>query len=236
MYDRSVQFYDALYGFKDYDAQTERLTRFIRAEYPDARTLLDVACGTGKHIELLRRDYVCEGVDIKPEMLSIARERCPDVPFHVGDMTDFHLGRRFDVVMVLFSSIAYVKTPERFDLAIDRLCEHLDTGGLLIIEPFFDREHFWTDRVTANFVDQPELKITWMYVARKEGEVGVLDIHYMVGTKDGVNEFVERHELGLFDREQYETAFRRNGISLRFDPDGFCGRGVYYGRRIRPLE
>ncbi|HEV8433696.1 MAG TPA: methyltransferase domain-containing protein [Thermoanaerobaculia bacterium] len=232
MYDRSVQFYDALYGFKDYVVATDLLRRLIRTEHPEARTVLDVACGTGKHIELLRRDYACEGVDINPEILSIARRRCPDVPFHVGDMAGFHLGKRFDVVMVLFSSIAYVKTAEQFDLAIDCLCEHLATGGLLIIEPFFDRQHFWTDRITANFVDQPDLKIAWMYVARREGDFGVLDIHYLVGTNDGVNEFVERHELGLFGHEQYEAAFRRNGISLRFEPGGFFGRGVYYGRRI----
>jgi SAM-dependent methyltransferase len=236
MYGRSVQFYDALYGFKDYVEATDRLTQLIRAEHPEARTVLDVACGTGKHVEHLRRDYACEGVDINPDILSIARGRCPDVPFHEGDMAGFHLGRRFDVVMVLFSSIAYVKTAERFDRAIDCLCEHLDLGGLLVIEPFFDREHFWTGRVTANFVDQPELKIAWMYVPRHEGDVGVLDIHYLVGTNDGVSEFVERHELGLFGREQYEAAFRRNGIALQFEPNGFFGRGVYYGRRIRPLE
>jgi SAM-dependent methyltransferase len=235
MYGRSIPFYDALYGFKDYAAATGELTRLIRREHPEARTLLDVACGTGKQIELLRRDFVCEGVDISPEMLSIARERAPEVSFHQGDMAELDLRKRFDVVMVLFSSIAYVKTAARLDSAIDALCAHLADGGLLIIEPFFDREHFWTDRVTANFVDQPDVKIAWMYVARREGDVGTLDIHYMVGTDEGVNDFVERHELGLFSREQYETAFRRNGVSMRFEAKGFFGRGVYYGRRTSHL-
>src|SRR5688572_6828476 len=99
MFRRSQRFYDAIYAWKDYRTEVARLLSIIRDRVPEARTLLDVACGTGKHLELLRDHYRVEGVDLDPEMIALAGERLgPDVPLHVADMTDLELGRRFDVV------------------------------------------------------------------------------------------------------------------------------------------
>ena len=54
----------------------------------------------------------------------------------VADMTSFDLGRRFDVVTCLFSSIGYVGTAERLDQAIATMAAHLEPGGTLIVEPW----------------------------------------------------------------------------------------------------
>ena len=113
MFSRSAHLYDAVYAFKDYAAEVERLRQVIDARVPSARTLLDVACGTGMHLAELRRWYEVEGLDLDPQLLAFARERLPDVPLHEGDMTAFDLGREFDVVTCLFSSIAYVRTARR---------------------------------------------------------------------------------------------------------------------------
>lgn len=134
---KSQRFYDAIYAWKDYRAEVERLDTAIRARHPEARTLLDVACGTGKHLELLRDRYRVEGADLDPEMLEIARGRLgPGVPLHLSDMVDFDLGQRFDVVTCLFSSVAYARTPHRLGAAVEAMARHLATGGLLVIEPF----------------------------------------------------------------------------------------------------
>src|SRR3990170_3440462 len=113
MFRKTARFYDAIYSWKDYRTEVDRLDRLIRDRNLTARTLLDVACGTGKHLELLRDGYEVEGLDLDPEMLAIARERLPGVTLHEGDMTSFDLGKRFDVVACLFSSVAYSRTPER---------------------------------------------------------------------------------------------------------------------------
>src|SRR5918997_919179 len=98
MYTQSAQFYDALYHFKDYAAASRQLRALLQQHHPNTKALVDVACGTGKHLQYLREYYQVEGVDLNPEMLEIARGRCPEVPFHHGDMVHFSLGRAFDVV------------------------------------------------------------------------------------------------------------------------------------------
>ena len=117
MFTKSAQLYDAIYGWKDYKAESLRLIEIIGANKKSSgNDLLDVACGTGGHIPYLSEVFRVEGLDLDPGMLDIARAKYRDVPIHAGDMVDFDLGRQFDVVVSLFSSVGYLKTPERLTL------------------------------------------------------------------------------------------------------------------------
>ena len=229
VYTQSVRFYDALYHFKDYSAACRQLRVLIQAHNPDARTLLDVACGTGKHLEHLRRHYQVEGLDINPDLLRVARERCPEVPLHVGNMINFSLDRTYDVVTCLFSSIGYVKVVENLDNAIASMAFHLRSGGLLIVEPWFTPKTYWVGKITANFVDEADLKIAWMYISEIADRISFSDIHYLVGTPEGVEHFTERHEMGLFTHDEYVGAFEKAGLTVEYDPKGLFGRGMYTG-------
>jgi SAM-dependent methyltransferase len=229
VFTRSARFYDAIYSWKDYLAETERLDGLIRERRPAARTLLDVACGTGLHLEHLRDRYEVEGLDLDPELLEIARGRLADVPLREGDMRDFELGKRFDVVTCLFSSIGYAKTEESLRAAIATMARHLEPGGVLVVEPWLTPESYRTPHVGAVFVDEPELKIARVNIAERGVGTSVIVFHYVVGTPEEIDRFEERHELGLFTHEQYLEAFRAAGLSVEHDSEGLMGRGLYLG-------
>jgi len=230
MFSRSADLYDALYAtFKDYEAEVGRLRELIAERVPGARTLLDVACGTGKHLELLREHFEVAGLDLDPELLAIARERVPGVELHEGDMAAFDLGRRFDVVACLFSSIGYVRDEARLHAAIAAMAAHLEPGGLLIVEPWLPPEAWQEGHVAMLALDEPERKIVRMNRADREGDVSVIDFHYLVGTPESVEHFTEHHELGLFTDAQYREAFAAAGVAVEHDPEGLMGRGLYLG-------
>ena len=230
MFTRSAQLYDLLYQFKDYAAASADIRAHIRRWHPEAESLLDVACGTGKHLEQLSAWYDVAGLDISEELLAIARTRCPGVPLHQADMADFTLGDKFDVITCLFSSIGYVRTKERLASTLRSMKLHLRPGGVILLEPWFTPESFWTGTITANFVDEPDKKISWMYASNPpKDDLAVLDIHYLVGSPGGVDYFTERHELGLFTDEQYRRAIEGAGLAVAHDADGPFGRGLYIG-------
>lgn len=229
MYEKLADIYDAMYHFKDYRKESPKVVQSIRGVKPDARTLLEVACGTGLYLEQLKQQFQVEGLDLSPQMLARARERLPDVPLHHGDMADFDLGRRFDVVCILFRSIAFAGTKERFGTAIASMARHVEPGGVLMVEPYFTPQSYWVDRVTLNEYKSDDLKIAWMYVSEKVGLIGRQDVHCLVGTPEGVTHFTELHELGLFDRDDYEKAFASAGLQLVYEAEGPSGTGLYMG-------
>jgi hypothetical protein len=56
-------------------------------------------------------------------------------------------------------------------------------------------------------------------------------MHYLVGTADGVEQFEEHHELGLFTPEEMRSALEATGLTVEHDPDGLMGRGLWIGTR-----
>jgi SAM-dependent methyltransferase len=230
---KTERLYDAIYAWKDYAGEVARLESLIDARLPNARTLLDVACGTGKHLELLRRRFEVAGVDADPAMVDIARERLgPSVPLHVADMADFDLGRRFDVVTCLFSSIAYVRTDERLRSAVAGLVRHTTPGGLVIVEPWFTPDQWAAGHLHAIYVDEPDLKVARLSLSGPLTDPLTMTFHYLVGTPEGIEHLTEDHVVGMFTADQYVEAFRAAGVEPEHDPEGLMGRGLYVG--VRP--
>lgn len=231
MYVRLATIYDAAHHFMDYDKSAAYLVENIRLRAPQASTLLEVACGTGRYLELLGKHFEVEGLDLSREMLAKARERVPDVQLHDANMMAFDLGRHFDVVCCLFRSIAYAQNTGNLAMTVQAMADHLAAGGLLMIEPFFTPRTYWVDRITLNEYKGEDLKIAWMYVSEKTEAGACLRINYLVGTPAGVEHFVETHHLGLFSREDFEHAFAAAGLSLEYEPAGPTGVGMYFGRK-----
>lgn len=233
MFTETARYYDKIYSFKDYQAEVQKLAAIIREHLrSDGHRLLDVACGTGGHIEYLKEHFDVEGLDLDQELLEIARQRHPGIPFHHGDMIDFDLRRAFDVVTCLFSSIGYVKTLDNLTRAVGCMARHLVPGGLLIVEPWFTPDAWHTPSVHAAFVDEPELKIARVNASFVDGRLSYFDLHYLIGTPKGTEHFIERHELGLFETDEMRAALAEAGLEVTYDAEGLMGRGLFVGRKL----
>ena len=232
MFSRSASIYDAVYGVKDYKGEAAHLQALIQQRVPGAQSLLDVACGTGKHLEQFSRWYEVEGLDLDEGLLAVARGRLGEVPLHLADMTSFSLGRRFDVVTCLFSSIGYVGTTERLSAAILAMASHVKPGGILVVEPWLTPERWRVGRPHLLAVDEPNLKIARMNLSRREGRLAILEFVYLVGTPDGISHFSERHEAALFTDNEYRQAFSSAELAVDHDQAGLIGRGLYVGQRV----
>jgi dTDP-3-amino-3,4,6-trideoxy-alpha-D-glucopyranose N,N-dimethyltransferase len=226
-YGRSARVYDALCRHKDYARASATLRDIVRRVTPAACSLLDVACGTGRHLEHLRRDFRVEGLDLSPDMLAVARARCPDVRFHEGSLVDFRLAGRYDAVTCLFGSMGHARTLDGLHGAVASMARHLQPGGVLIVEPWITPAAFVTGRLVCDTVNDPDLKVARMYVTDRDGDVSIFDEHYLIATADEVEHFTERHELGLFTDEQYRDAFIQTGLQLVDASLDLFGYGLY---------
>ena len=234
MFSESAQYYDELYGElgKDYSVEATKAHKLIQKHKKSKGTLLlDVACGTGIHAAHLSRYYKVEGLDLDSKMLSVARRKHPNIRFTQGDMTSFDLGRQFDVITCLFSSIGYAKTKSKLQKTIKNMNRHLLPGGVLLIEPWFTPEQWNPGRVYTLHVDEPNLNIIRMSHSGQRGNLSVLEFQYLVGTTKGIKHSTEIHILGLFTHKEYLDAFKAAGLSVLHDPKGLDGRGLYIGMK-----
>lgn len=230
MFTKTAALYDLIYHWKDYGTEAEKLAAFIQQhKRSPGNTLLDVGCGTGKHLEQLRAHYACEGLDLDPELLKVAQQRVPDVPLHQGDMLSFDLGRTFDVVACLFGSVAYTQTAARYQTAVANMARHVAPGGLLIVEPFLFKEDFTPGKITSQTAEVPGLAIARMTVSRVKNGTAYFVFNYLVGTSDGIQHLEESHILGIFTRQEYAEPLEAHCAQVIYDEEGLMGRGLLVG-------
>lgn len=235
MFTATAELYDLFYEWKDYAGETERLRGLIEDRAPRAQTLLDVACGTGRHLEYLRDWYEVEGVDLDGGLLAVARRKLPGVRFEVADMRDFELGRRFDVVTCLFSSIGYVQTVESLHAAVLAMSRHVAPGGLLLVEPWLTPSAFDPNYPSGVMtVERDGLVAVRMNDSRVDGRLSIMDFHYLVARPDAqLEHLVETHALGLFTDDEYRGTFEAADLSVEHDIEGLMGRGLWIGQAKR---
>jgi SAM-dependent methyltransferase len=225
----SAELYDAIYHFKNYQRESEHLRNFIDRLVPGARTLLDVACGTGEHAKFLKQYYTVDGIDLNNSYLEAARTKNPSGKYHCADMTDFDLGSRYDVVTCLFSAIGYVKTIESVQRAILSMARHVRPGGALVVEPWLPPDRWKPGTLSVNTGETQNGLVCRMAINRRRADLSVISLHYLHGTRHGVHYYTEELELGLFSKEQMAHAFDLAGMHVVYEPEGLMGRGLHIG-------
>jgi SAM-dependent methyltransferase len=235
-FEASARVYDLVYSHLDYETSARQVEELIRQRNPDASSLLDMSCGTGLHLSIWkdRFDHV-EGADVDPAMLEIARERLgDDVPLHVADYVDFDLGRTFDAVTCMFSSIGYARTPERLDAATAAMARHLEPGGVLVVEPWLQPDMVIPAHVGGTASSGEGIVVLrsnrTQYDGDESGGETNMEMVYVVTTPDGTDTFTERHVMGVWPASRYLEAMDHAGLDAEF-LDGITelGRGLAIG-------
>ena len=237
-----ARWYDPLYASLGKDPAAEATALLaVAADLGVAPTsLLDVACGTGAHLETFDR-HVPEvvGVDISQDMLAVARGRLPHVLLRHGDMRGLDLGRTFDVVTCLFSAIGHVRDEDDLHAAIGRMAAHVAPGGVLLVEPWIQPDQMLpaadepgghrglTTVTTADGVVARALRST------RRGQVLVIEFAWAVADATGVHTAQETFRMPMFTREHLLSSVERAGLEASWQqPEALhAGRGLLVGRR-----
>ncbi|MBK8549923.1 MAG: class I SAM-dependent methyltransferase [Ignavibacteria bacterium] len=231
MYNQLAKYYDKIYQWKDYKTECEKIHALIkRYKKTSGKEMLDVACGTGNHIQYLNKYYNITGLDLDKDMLKIAKEKFPGVKFHSGDMRNFDLGKKYDVIVCLFAAIAHLLTKTDLKKAIKKLTEHLKEGGVMILEGFVEPDSFIPGLVHAVTVNEPDLKICRMNITKRKNNIAIVKFHVLVADPNGVEYITEDHKLAMYEHKDFLYAMKREGLTSMYLKKGLMkNRGLYIG-------
>lgn len=108
--------------------QHERALAFLERR----RYALDIGCGSsGRFIDLLLEyGFKVDGVDISERMISLAKEKHPNVAFHHADICSWNIPGKYDFISA-WDSIWHIPLQEQ-EHVMTKIVESMEPGGIFI--------------------------------------------------------------------------------------------------------
>lgn len=129
--------YDRLTADVDYEKWADYVERHFRRLKRPVRSVAELGCGTGSLTRLLaRRGYAMTAIDLSPDMLAVAEQKCRglDVLFLCQDMSRLTLLEPADAVVSCLDSVNYVTRPAALRRTFRRVYRALAPGGLFLFD------------------------------------------------------------------------------------------------------
>ncbi|NTU68239.1 MAG: class I SAM-dependent methyltransferase [Chlorobiaceae bacterium] len=180
---------------------------------PSAASVLDIACGAGRHaIAFSRKGHEVTANDLSAFLLGTARSEAEaaglNITFSNSDMRHFRLDRKFDLVVQLFSSFGYFETEAEDRAVLRHVHAMLRPGGWYVLDLL---NPSW---LAARFVPRNEKKVDGLTIIEErtltgEKVVKRLDIRDVEGHRFSFTESVM-----LFSRETISALLESEGFDV----------------------
>ncbi len=213
LYRKFARYYDRIYEKIDLQIEGDFIKWAVERHKTSAgNKLLDMACGTGRHTQLLRDGFDILGVDINPEMLKIFREKLPDNNFIQGDMKELSLNEKFDVLICMFSAMNYNTTIEEFKGTLENFYTHLNEGGVLIFDYGINQENWIEGLVSVDTVVDDNLKLARICQSHLEDGIFQANFVYLIKEDGKLDLDIDEHKLGVLGIEEVVNSMAEAGF------------------------
>ena len=184
--------------------------------------ILELACGTGRiSLPLADDGHFVTGIDIEDSMLATAREKGnSSVEFLKADMRDFHLNRKYQLVILPFNGMFQLYDRNQVEQCFSCVKEHMNENSWFVIgmsnpkldllEPKPDKVREisrYSDPVSGNDVIVTETAASYDRVT----QVRTATWHYVIGNEAFDNQL----RLRIFFPQEVDALLNYSGFSVK---------------------
>ncbi|HAC16785.1 MAG TPA: class I SAM-dependent methyltransferase [Bacteroidetes bacterium] len=140
IYTHLAKVYDEVMKDIDYEDWADFIDEIIQNHNNEATTILELACGTGSlAISLDELDcYEITASDYSEQMLEVAEQKASikqsNITWKRIDFFQIDLKEKFDVVVMLFDSLNYIKDTESIKIMLNEVKKVLKKDGFFIFD------------------------------------------------------------------------------------------------------
>lgn len=133
------KFYDCMFDDDSFKLAEEQIPLLLSLVSHPVRSVLDLACGPGRHcLALAKMGYQVTGVDMSKYLLSKAHEKNDQSSLKINyinaDMLDYQAETKYDLIINMFNSFGYLDTAEKNQTVINNAYKNLQKTGTFIID------------------------------------------------------------------------------------------------------
>lgn len=216
-YQTFAQVYDAIMD----DSLYERWGHFVDQQLQNhGQKLLELACGTGAlAVTLKKRGYDVTGLDLSPNMLSLANERALSAKVHLplieGDMLDLSEVGEFEVVTCFSDSICYMPDEKAVSTVFKEVANVLSSAGTFLFDV---HSTYQVDEIFPGYMyneQSEDISFLWQsYIGEVKHSIEH-DLTFFVYDKeiDLYERFDETHKERTYPLETYYDMLEQAGFS-----------------------
>lgn len=214
-------YYDMLYKNKNYNVEADYIADLLHDESVTAGELLDVGCGTGKHLACMKaKGFSVSGVDLSQNMIQKAQQLLGnDVELQVSDAASFAFNKKFDVITSLFHVVSYLNDTDAVISSFKNIAKHLNKEGRFIFD-FWHGAGCLTDFPKTKILRLEDEKCSLMRITEPviHFNKNVIDVNFEIHLTDKIsgktNKINETHSMRYFFLPELEYYLKESGLRI----------------------
>jgi len=216
------KYYNLFYKDKNYQEEYNYIRDLIKKHGNTGnKNILDIGCGTGKHLSLFKKDgYTVSGVDLSENMISEAKKYLQqEEGFICCKASDFKFNTKFDIIVSLFHVMSYQTENDELEKVFQNVSEHLTEGGLFIFD-FWYGPAVLTDPpvVKIKRLEDDEVNITRVTEPVMRYNENIVDVNFEVLLEDKKTHLVEKinetHKMRYLFLPEIDMLAKKTGLKI----------------------
>ena len=201
-YDSYASFYDIFTKYRKINTEGKFILNIIK----NRKRVLDVGCGSGKHVSILENlGYEVTGIDKSKRMVEVSKANTRSDIYNM-DVLDLNFEEKFNAIICIKSVLNHLKSYEEFELAIKNMINCLEKDGIIIID--LDNKRIngvYNDKVDGN---RRPLQSTY----NEKNERQQRTFTYYIGAR----KFEFLHEYIIYNPKKIEEILNKLNIKYVF--------------------